>query len=186
MSGTAHRQVRPVADLVITVLLIALFGWALWTSLDWSFRAAVFPRMVTALGLGLVILHLLILLARPAKFAPGKSAPGTPAAGAPGQSDSFPLEGDDELEVHELEYEFGHASRRTWLVNLGWVIAFFGGVFVVGLFPASLVFTLTYLRFGGGRSWRFAAIYTVIVGGVLFGFFDQMLRLSMPLGILQS
>lgn len=175
MTGTAQRQVRPVADVVITVLLMALFGWALWTSLDWSFRAAVFPRMVTVAGLGLVMLHLVMLLTRPAKPAPSK----------PDDSNSWPLEGDDELEVHELEYEFAHANRRTWLVNIGWVVAFFGGVFVVGLFLASLVFTLTYLRFGAGRSWRFAGIYAVVVAAVLFGFFDQMLRISMPLGIVQ-
>lgn len=177
MSETAQPQVRPVSDVVITFFMLVLFGWALWTSLDWSFRAALFPRMVTITGLVLVVLHLIMLVVRPATSA---------SSANPAGSESSALEGDDEVEAHELEYEFAHASRRTWLVNVGWVVAFFGGVFVVGLFVTSPLFTLAYLRFGAGRSWRFAVIYSVVVAAVIFGFFDQMLTVSMPLGIVQS
>jgi hypothetical protein len=176
MNGTEQRQMRPVADLVITALMLAIFGWALWTALGWTFRAALFPLMVTITGLGLAVLHLVKLLAWPAASATAK----------PTGSESWALESDDEVEAHELEYEFAHASRRTWLVNIGWVVAFFGAVFVVGLFLTSPAFSLIYLRFGAGRSWRFAVTYAAIVGAVLFGLFDQMLGLQMPLGIAQS
>ena len=47
MSGIVQPRVRPVADLTLTAVMLVIFGWALWTSFDWSFRAALFPRMVT-------------------------------------------------------------------------------------------------------------------------------------------
>ena len=175
MSGTALPRVRPAADLVITVVMLVIFGWAIWTSFDWSFRAALFPRIVTVTGLGLVVVHLVTLLTVPA------TAPDEPTG-----SGELLLESDDDADVHELEYEFAHASRRNWLTNIGWVVAFFGGVFVAGLFLASIVFTVAYLRFGAGRSWRFAVIYAAIVAAVLVGVFDRMLAVAMPLGILQS
>lgn len=176
MSGTAQPKVRPMADLVITFVMMVIFGWALWTSFDWSFRAALFPRMVTITGLGLVVLHLVILLTRPA----------TGAQAEPAASQPLMLESDDNADAQELEYEFAHASRRNWLTNIGWVVAFFGGVFVAGLFLGSIVFTVAYLRFGANRSWRFAVIYAATVAVMLFGVFDRMLAVSMPLGIVQS
>ncbi|CAN0503613.1 unnamed protein product, partial [Phaeothamnion confervicola] len=109
MSDTAQQKLprRPSADLVITLLLLVLFGWALWTSLEWSFRAALFPRMVAVAGLLLVLLNLSLLVARSAGLAPAESESPGPAVVA----------GDDEAEAQELEYEFAHTSRRNWLVN---------------------------------------------------------------------
>jgi hypothetical protein len=175
MSGIVQPRVRPVADLTLTAVMLVIFGWALWTSFDWSFRAALFPRMVSVLGLGLAALQLITLLTRPA------------AAKVESTGSDEPLfESDDDADVQELEYEFAHASRRNWLTNIGWVAAFFGGAFVAGLFLTSIAFTVAYLRWGAGRSWRFAVIYAAVVAAVLWGVFDRMLAVAMPLGITQS
>jgi hypothetical protein len=59
-----------VADVVITVLLLALFAWAFFHAGQWSFRAALFPHLVTAAGVVLTALHLvqaLLRLRRPAR-----------------------------------------------------------------------------------------------------------------------
>ncbi len=169
----ANRRWRPGADLLLTLGLAALFAWALWASLSWPFEAAVFPRIVTSVGLALAMLHLLVLALQKLR-PPVDSVPQTRSAD------------DDAMEMQELEYEFAHAGKRAWLVSLSWIAGFFVAVYVVGLFIAATIFALCYLRLSGKRSWWMSVTYALITALVLYFFFDATLHLSMPLGIVQE
>jgi hypothetical protein len=165
-TGTTPRP--PAVDLVLSLGLVALFATAFLAANEWSVRAGLFPRMVTGLGLALAVLHVVLLLVR--WRADGAAEPtGT-------------VEADDEADL-DVEYIFAHAGGRAWAAALGWIAAFFVGLYVLGLFVTAPLFALTYLRFSAHRSWTFSVIYAVVTGAVLYLAFEVALRLQVPPGL---
>lgn len=170
--GATRRRpsAQAVADVVLTVLLLALFGWAIQESTGWSFRTALFPRIVTGAAFALSALHLvksLVQLVRETRTAPA----------APDGADPNDADPDD------AEYVFRTAGARRWASALGWVVAFVVLLQVGGLFVTASLFSLLYLRFGGGRTWRFSAVYAVVIGVVLYAAFELALDIPSPPGL---
>jgi hypothetical protein len=166
-----------VADVVLTALLLALFAWALLETGEWSFRAALFPRIVTAAGVVFCVLklvHAVTHLRRARATAVVPDHEPVPAGGT---------HEDEENEDEDVEYVFATAGRRNWAMALGWVAAFFVLLYVAGLFVTAPVFSLLYLRFGGGQSWKVSAIYAVVIGVVLYVAFEVLLGISTPPGL---
>ncbi|MHA6622832.1 tripartite tricarboxylate transporter TctB family protein [Pseudonocardia sp. DLS-67] len=165
-ASVASRRPTPeaVADIAITVLLLALFAGAFLAAGDWSFRAALFPRLVTGAGVVLAALHLvqaLLRLRRPA-----------PAVGA------------DDSDPDDVEYVFRTAGPRRWASTLGWVAGFFVLLYLAGLYVTAPVFSLLYLRFAGKRTWIFSAIYAIVIAVVLYVAFELALGVPTPSGLL--
>jgi hypothetical protein len=150
-----------VADVVLTVLLLALFGWAFLETAQWSIRAALFPRIVTATAVVLTALHLLQALRRLRR----------PAATR------------DEANPDDVEYIFRTAGARRWAATLGWVAAFFVLLYVTGLYVTAPVYSLLYLRFVGKRTWIFSAIYAIVIAVVLYVAFALALGVPTPPGL---
>jgi hypothetical protein len=160
-----------VADVVLTVLLLALFGWGFLEAAQWSFQAALFPRIVTGSAFVLAALHLvhaLLRLRRRAAVTSDGSA-GTPDADA---------DADDAVQL------FRTAGPRRWAAALGWVGGFFVLLYVGGLFVTAPVFSLLYLRFAGRRTWVFSAVYAVVTGVVLYLVFAVALGVPTPPGLI--
>jgi uncharacterized transporter YbjL len=155
-----------VADVVITVLLLALFAWAFLQAGQWSFRAALFPRIVTAAGVVLAALHLAQVLLRLWRPAAPVDAPAEP-------------DGDPDA----VEYVFRTAGPRRWASALGWVAGFFVLLYLTGLYVTAPVFSLLYLRFAGKRTWIFSAIYAIVGAVVLYVAFDLALGVPTPSGL---
>ncbi len=172
MKPDSPRSARdwPLADLVITVALIALFAWALSSSTEWSVRAALFPRLVTTFGLALALLHLVLLLVRRTS---GSSA--TTGHGAVPISDP---------EDDPLDYAFSTAGRGAWTVSLVWIAAFFVGLYVLGVFVTAPLFTVAYLRLTVRASWRLSVAYAAVVGVLLYVVFELVLTVPTPEGLL--
>jgi Tripartite tricarboxylate transporter TctB family len=165
----ASRRPSPeaVADVVITALLLALFVGAFLAAGDWSFRAALFPRLVTGAGVALAALHLVqavLRLRRPALDAEGTD-PGDP-------------------DPDDVEYVFRTAGPRRWASVLGWVAGFFVLLYIAGLYVTAPVFSLLYLRFAGKRTWIFSAIYAIVIAVVLYVAFELALGVPTPSGLL--
>lgn len=183
------------ADVVLSLVLVALFGWAFFEAADWSFKAAFFPRVVTGLGFALASLQLgqsLLRLARDRRGgdapapAPSPAGPVVPAPegahpGSPPQAEGTTL--DDEVNEDDVEYVFQTAGRRRWTEALAWITAFFVLLYVVGLYVTAPLFSFLYLRFAGQRSWAFSAIYAVVIGVVLYAAFEVALGISVPPGL---
>ncbi|TWF82129.1 tripartite tricarboxylate transporter TctB family protein [Pseudonocardia hierapolitana] len=165
-----------VADVVLTVLLLALFGWGFLEAAQWSFQAALFPRIVTGSAFVLAALHLvhaLLRLRRRAALTSDGSAD-TLAAEAEAEADA---DADDAVQL------FRTAGPQRWAAALGWVVGFFVLLFVGGLFVTAPVFSLLYLRFAGGRTWVFSAVYAVVTGVVLYLAFEVALGVPTPPGL---
>jgi tripartite tricarboxylate transporter TctB family protein len=164
MSG--RRPPEAVADVVVTLLLLALFAWAFLEAGEWSFRAALFPRLVTAAGVVLTALHLVLALARLRRAAP-------------------PVDADEpEGDPDAVEYVFRTAGPRRWASALGWVVAFSFPLYLAGLYVTAAVFSLLYLRFAARRTWIFSAIYAIVSAVVLYVAFELALGVPTPSGLL--
>ncbi len=152
-----------VADVVVTVLLLALFAWAFLAAGEWSFRAALFPRLVTAAGVVLAALHLVQALLQLWRPVP-------------------PLDA-GEADPDGVEYVFRTAGTRGWTSALGWVAGFFVLLYLTGLYVTAPVFSVLYLRFAGKRTWIFSAIYAIVVAVVLYVAFELALGVPTPSGL---
>jgi Tripartite tricarboxylate transporter TctB family len=166
-----------VADVVLTALLLALFAWALLDAGQWSFRAALFPRIVTGAGVVFCVIKLVQSLAHLRRARSAAVVPDHEPVPAGGTHE------DEENEEEDVEYVFATAGRRNWTMALGWVAAFFVLLYVAGLFLTAPVFSLLYLRFGGGQSWKVSAIYAVVIGVVLYVAFEVLLGIATPPGL---
>jgi Tripartite tricarboxylate transporter TctB family len=153
-----------VADVVGTVLLLALFAGAFLAAGQWSFRAALFPHLVTGAGIGLTALHLVLAVLRLRRPAP---------VAVP-----------DDANPDDVEYVFRTAGPRRWAVALGWVAAFFVLLHLAGLYVTAPVFSLLYLRYAGKRTWIFSAIYAIVIAVVLYVAFELALGVPTPSGLL--
>lgn len=162
---TSTRRL-PLADLLLTLGLLAVFVVAFLTARAWSFETGVFPRMVTALGAVLALLHLVVLVAR-------RSVPDLRAHGE-----------DAEIEAVDVEYVFERAGARAWLRNLAWIGGFFLLLYLAGIFVAAPVFTISYLRLEARTSWLLSLVYAVVVGAMLYLSFVLFLDLPTPPGLL--
>jgi hypothetical protein len=90
---------------------------------------------------------------------------------------------EDDIDEDDVEYVFQTAGRRRWAEALGWVAAFFVLLYVAGLYICAPVFSLLYLRFGGGRTWRLSVIYAVVTAVLLYGAFELALHIPTPPGL---
>ncbi|MPZ72569.1 MAG: hypothetical protein GEU74_04955 [Nitriliruptorales bacterium] len=174
MSTTQTDRRLPLSDIVISLLFVALFAWAYLEAGQWTFRSALFPKLVTAAGALIALLRLAMLLLRRRRS--------TVDDAARPQIDGVTVVDDEEAEEQSLEYVFANAGRRVWLESLGWVLLFFGGLYVLGLYVTVPVFTVAYLRFVGRTPWWVAAVYAAVATLILYLAFTQFLRVPVPSG----
>ncbi len=174
--------VRPQrADLVLGLAALLLFAAAFRETLDWGDRTALFPRLVTASGAGLALAFLLAWAVSRARS--GRQPEHAPAAADPDHPHVHDLLDEDDVHDHDVEYVYATAGRAAWTQALGWVAAFIVLLWLTGLFVTAGVFALTYLRWGAGRSWRFAAVYAVVMSGVLYVALALVLVVPVPEGL---
>jgi hypothetical protein len=172
-TGDADVRRRPspeaVADVAVTVLLLALFAWAFVEAGGWSLRAALFPRLVTVAGVALAALHLGLVV--PRLWRPAPAPEGDP-------------DGDTDGDPDDVAHVFRTAGARAWASALAWVTTFFVLLYVVGLYLTAPIFSLLYLRFAGGRTWIFSAIYAIVSAVLLYVAFELALGVPTPSGLL--
>ncbi|NEK85942.1 tripartite tricarboxylate transporter TctB family protein [Blastococcus saxobsidens] len=194
-----HESRRPstgaVADVVLGLFMVAVFGWAFLEAADWSFKAALFPRIVTGLGFTVALLQVvqsLLRLARgrraaadptPATSPAGPIGPVPGAAPAEAVPQAAGTTSEDDVNEDDVEYVFQTAGARRWTEAVAWVTAFFVLLYVAGLFVTAPLFSFLYLRFAGRRTWVFCAIYAVVVGVVLYAAFELALGIPVPPGL---
>jgi hypothetical protein len=168
---------QAVADVVITVLLLALFGWGFLEANRWSFQAALFPHFVTGAAFVLGVLHLVQVLLRL-----WRETNAAPAVVEPGAAEDAE-DAEDAADPDDVEQLFRTAGARRWASALGWVAAFFVLLYVAGLFITAPVFSLLYLRFAGNRKWIFSLIYAIVIGVMLYLAFELALGVPTPPGL---
>lgn len=181
--GTTTKTAQPegpptVADVVLGSLFLLVFLAAYLQSGDWSFRTALFPRVVTVTGCMISGIYLISLAVRFVRTR--SSLPNAPAGIVTGRG---PVDEDEEND-HEVEYVYATAGAAAWAAALGWVALYIVILYLGGLFVASAVFTTVYLRWGAGRSMVFAVIYGMVMTVILYLALRVLLVVPVPVGVL--
>lgn len=102
-------------------------------------------------------------------------------AAGPGASPSeLTFVDDDKGDDESMEYVFASAGGRSWAASLAWITAFFVSFFVLGAFITVPLFAFLYLRFAGKTSWLASGIYAVVVGGIIYYVFRELVFIPLP------
>jgi hypothetical protein len=183
MPETSPRWVG-ASDTVIAAALLGIFVFVAVEALSFPTRSRLAP--LTLAGLGIVFCCLKLgqvvvanVRARRTALVPVPVPVATTAA-----RDDEVVVGDDEDDDPSLDYAFQKASRTAWSRSLGWIAAFFVGVWVVGIYPVIPVFSVLYLTIEGRVRLRWAVLAAVITGTILYGVFGFLLNLQVPDGLL--
>jgi magnesium-transporting ATPase (P-type) len=170
------RDKPPMADLVLGCGAVLLFSVALLKTFDWSFRTALFPRIVTTAGAVLALLFVLAWVWARLRHQPPDPAVDDPLA-------ATELLDDDDVHDQDVEYVYATAGRAAWTQALAWIALFVVLLYVTGLFLTAGVFAFSYLRWGASRSWLFAALYTAVMTTVLYVALAVLLVVPVPGGL---
>lgn len=170
-TGAGGPRSDRTSTIVASVGFMLVFAGAYLLAEGWSFRAALFPQLIGALGFLLALLRLLTAFkGRPA-----------PAPSGVKLGDVEVLD-DETAEALDVEYVFANAGRAAWVSALAWVAGFFLSLWLLGLYVTVIVFPLVYLRVVARSSWLVAVLYGVIAGAVLYAAFELLLRVPVPAG----
>ena len=143
-SGPRTRRRRRAAALrldgaaTFSLLLVLVFAWALWVSLDFGVRAGLFPWAVCAPGLVLGLVQL--------------------ARDLTGRRDAPPPHAE---EAAEPDVPVEVARRRTVQICL-WIVGFWIAIWLLGFSLATLCMTFLYLRVGAREGWLMCVILTAL------------------------
>lgn len=149
--------VRRVADTLLALALLAIFAWAILEARAFPGEARLFPIAVALPALILALLQLVV------------AARGGAAAAAAD-------EGDEALDPRER-------ARRTGQ-TIAWIAAFFAAVYLLGFLVAVPLGALAYSRFAGRESWPASAVVAGLCWALVFGVFDRLLHVPLPIGVL--
>jgi hypothetical protein len=144
---------------VLAVVTAIIAGYALYSSLDWPFRTALFPRVI---GVPLLLLALL-------------------------ETALCTFGSEKEREGHAVDFEFTTdvdpaIARRRTLEIAAWTLGFFGLILVVGFPLAVPLFVFLYLKVVGKERWLLALTLTVLSWLFMEGLFNRLLHIPFPEG----
>jgi 1,4-dihydroxy-2-naphthoate octaprenyltransferase len=168
-----------LGDVVIALLLLALFVFAYVQAQDWPFRTRFFPELLATAGIVFAVIKLLGFGLQAHQHRQRVRQ----LAIDPVVTDEVEPGTDERGDEHSIEYVFGTAGGRAWLAALAWVAAFFVSLCVLGVFITVPLFALAYLKIAGSAGWLSAATYAAVAGGVLWFVFGELLAVPMPAGI---
>jgi len=172
---------KKIPNLVISLVLLALFTMGFFIALTWPPEAGRFPLIITIVG-GLCSALLLVKTIQETRKSPRKSASTTP-----GKEDTETAEiseVEEKMEDFDAGYIFTVAGKKAWANALIWIGAFFLLTYIAGIYLAGAIFAVSYLRFGAKKSWVFSIVYATVLIGILWGLFNYFLALPLPKGIL--
>ena len=161
-----------LADVIGSAALLVLFAVALLMALEWADRGSIFPLGVTAVGAALSGGHLLRSLV---KKNPAPT-PVEPIESQAGAGEEYEDDAEDILTT---------AGARDWMTTLGFVGGFFLALYIFGLYLATAVFAVVYLRFQAHSSWKFSVIYASVLTIALYLIFSVALELPVPAGVIR-
>lgn len=134
-------------------------GYALYASLHWPFKTALFPRVI---GFPLLLLALIEM-----------------ALGIWGV--------EKEREGHAVDFELttavepALAQKRTLLICT-WIIGFLVLIIAFGFPLAVPIFVFAYLRIAGRESWTLSIVLTLVSWIFMEGVFNRFLHIPFPEG----
>jgi Tripartite tricarboxylate transporter TctB family len=145
------------ASMSLSILILAASGYGVITAWSWPWKAALFPLAIGIPLFCLAAIEALWLL-----------------LGRTERTDTKDFQLSDHLPPRET-------LRRTGIAA-AWILGFFAAILLLGFPIAVALFVFSYLKFQGGESWLFSAVFTAATWGAFYGLFDRLLHLPFPAG----
>ncbi len=191
---------RKKADLIFSILILAIAVWMVWEARDWGFRARLFPWAIGYPAIGLALLQLGFAIRHALAPAPQpetqRAAVARPGAPRPDELEAIQRGPDAAVVEAAVESAFGPGSeaaeeeeelppelvRRRVIQMTAWILAFAVGVVLLGFKVSSALTTFAFLRFGAHETWK--TTFWLALGTYLFFFlvFDYSLSIPLPPG----
>jgi Tripartite tricarboxylate transporter TctB family len=148
--------VHKKASLALSGLIMIMSAYGVIVATAWPWKAALFPLVIG--------IPLFCLAAAEALWT---------LFGAPPAEDG---------EARDFQLSIGKDTARRTLTAVGWILAFFAAIVLLGFPIAVPLFVFLYLKLQGRESWILSIVMTAAVWGVFYGLFDLMLHLPFPAG----
>lgn len=147
--------------LALAVAIIA--GYALYASLYWPFRTALFPRVIGVPLLALSLVEMLLCLVSAEKAREGHAV-------------DFEMT----MDVDPL------VARKRTLAIFSWTLGFMALILLFGFTLAVPLFVFLYLKLAGKEGWVLSLSMTALSWLTMEGLFNRLLHLPFPEGWLFS
>jgi TctA family transporter len=148
---------RSPGGILFTLTIVVVLGAALWQSLDFGFRAGLFPW---AIGFPVLALALLLLAIQ----ALGKDK--LPAGGLAAPEPGIPA---------------GVAIRRTVAI-MGWIAGFLAAIWLLGFAIGGTLVTFLSLKVGSRERWPVTLALTAGAAAFVYFVFERALNVPFPPG----
>lgn len=186
---------RKQADLIFSLVLLALVSWMVWEAGKWDLRARLFPLAVGVPAIALALLQVGFLLRPAVSRQRGVVADGS--APEAGTAAAAPAPGPTGVVVAEaVERAFGPGSaseadsdipddvaRWRTLHMVGWVLAIALGIVVLGFELGAAVLTFLFLHFAARERLRTSILISLATYLAFYILFDRMLFIPFPPGV---
>lgn len=146
---------RPRADAAFALLIAVTAGWAAYEALRWPEEARLFPLAIALPALVLALVQVPLSLRASA-----------PAA----------------AEEHDEEALPDRVRLRRTAASAAWILAFFGGVYLVGFEIAIAGGALLYLRLVAREGWLASIAVAAVCFALVSGVFGRALHVPLPPG----
>jgi len=180
---------RKQADLIFSLVLLAVVSWMVWEAGKWDLRARLFPVAVGVPAIALALLQLGFFvkpaLSRARAPAPERSAPEA-AQGTTGVVIAEAIDrafGAGSASEAEAAVDPGLARTRT-LQMVGWVLGITIGIVVLGFELGAAVLTFLFLRFASHERLRTSLLIALATYLSFYVLFDRALFIPFPPGAL--
>jgi len=145
---------------LLTLFIMVVWALAVSDTDELSVQARLFPRVIGTAALVLCTIQLFLDL-----FAPKREGPIDPVA-------LMDLPVDHDVPPREVAVRAGKI--------FGWIFGLFVGSYVIGFLIAVPMFVFLYIAIRSRPSWWTTFAITLVIVGVVFGIFDQIIHVPWP------
>jgi len=163
------------AEMVASLLMVALFAYVLIVALDWPFSVKLFPLVVSIPMLVLATVKAGMYVAGYVTRVPVAAAAAAPVDGG---GDSI---GVDAVPVGTPPSVPPEVVRKRTIQIVSWMAGFILMIWLLGFLIGMPLFIFLYLKFQAKESWTVTSIGTVVAAVFIIGLFDRFMHLPWPL-----
>jgi hypothetical protein len=150
-------------DLLFSIFLILVAGYAALSASQWSFKTGFFPLVIAIPLIVLTIVHLVL------EFFGGAEKANGPAVEAEFTMDVEPA-----------------VARRRAIETFSWIAGFILLVFLLGFPLAVPLFMISYLTIQSRTGWLQSTVLTAGAWGFFYFLFQRLLNLQFETGVIQT
>jgi putative tricarboxylic transport membrane protein len=151
------------SNLLFSLFLIAVAGYAAFSAWHWSFKAGFFPLSLAIPLIILTVAHLVL------EFVGGSEKASGPAVEAEFTTEVAP-----------------EVARRRVIATFSWIASFIALVFLLGFPVAVPLFMVSYLKMQSRIGWLQSMTLTAGAWGLFYFLFQRLLNLQFEAGVIQT